>query len=299
MAIVYLALTAILFSVSYVNQNKMMTLQNAASSNVVPFLFGIMWSALTGIGWWIAIIIQGDFTFIPLDIVFAVIGGITAGACNLCYVMSLYHGPLSLSSVILSLGPIVPVILAAVFLGQMPTAIKWVALVMTLVALVLPNVGAMDKRPTVKWFILALGAFLMYGLQLFTFNMHHAYTPDANNAQFMGVLYIFCCLTFAVGYFIMKNKTKGDAEETAILSNINKKAIFGFACIQAASNGVANALYVKAAAGVPAVVLYPTVETGSMLLTTIVAFVFFKEKATKQGIAALIIGMAAVFILNM
>ena len=104
MGTLFLVLTAVLFSASYVNQNKMMTLQNAQSSNVIPFLFGIMWSLLTACGWWITIIIQGDWTFIPMDILFAAIGGITAGACNLCYVMSLYHGPLSLSSVTLGLG---------------------------------------------------------------------------------------------------------------------------------------------------------------------------------------------------
>lgn len=80
MGTLFLVLTAVLFSASYVNQNKMMTLQNAQSSNVIPFLFGIMWSLLTACGWWITIIIQGDWTFIPMDILFAAIGGITAGA---------------------------------------------------------------------------------------------------------------------------------------------------------------------------------------------------------------------------
>lgn len=51
MGTLFLVLTAVLFSASYVNQNKMMTLQNAQSSNVIPFLFGIMWSLLTACGW--------------------------------------------------------------------------------------------------------------------------------------------------------------------------------------------------------------------------------------------------------
>ena len=115
----------------------------------------------------------------------------------------------------------------------------------------------------------------------------------------MGMLYIFCALTFAVGYVVIKNKTKNDATETEVLANLNYKMILLFAVIQAGSNGLANALYVKAAADIPAVVLYPTVETGSMLLTSIVAFAFFKEKMTKQGIAALILGMIGVTLLNM
>lgn len=299
MATLFLVLTAVLFSASYVNQNKMMTLQNAQSSNVIPFLFGIMWSVLTACGWWIAIVIQGDWTFIPLDILFAAIGGITAGACNLCYVMSLYHGPLSLSSVTLGLGPIVPVVLAAIFLGQMPTGIKWIGLALTIIVMIIVNLGPIDKRPTIKWFLLAFGAFAMYGLQLFTFNMHYAYVENPNNAQFMGMLYIFCALTFAIGFFVMKNKTRDDEAEAALLSKLNYKLILGFAVIQAATNGVANAFYVKAAADIPAVVLYPTVETGSMLLTSLVAFIFFKEKLTKQGVIALILGMAAVALLNM
>ena len=97
----------------------------------------------------------------------------------------------------------------------------------------------------------------------------------------------------------MKNKTRDDAAETELLSKLNYKLIFMFAVIQAATNGIANALYVKAAADIPAVVLYPTVETGSMLLTSLVAFIFFKEKLTKTGIIALILGCAAVFLLNM
>lgn len=299
MAVVFLALTAVLFSASYVNQNKMMTLQNAESSNVIPFLFGIMWSVITAIGWWIAIIIGGDFSFIPLDILFAAIGGITAGACNLCYVLSLYHGPLSLSSVTLGLGPIIPVILAGVLLGQIPTPIKIVGLVLTIVVMIIVNMGPIDKRPSMKWFILAFGAFLMYGLQLFTFNMHYAYVDNPNNAQFMGMLYIFCALTFGIGFVVMRNKTRNDEAEAALLSKLNYKMILLFAVIQAATNGLANALYVKAAADIPAVVLYPTVETGSMLLTSIVAFVFFKEKITKQGAVALVLGMAAVALLNM
>lgn len=298
MATLFLVLTAVLFSASYVNQNKMMTLQNAQSSNVIPFLFGIMWSVLTACGWWIAIAIQGDWTFIPLDILFAAIGGITAGACNLCYVMSLYHGPLSLSSVTLGLGPIVPVVLAAIFLGQMPTGIKWIGLALTIIVMIIVNLGPIDKRPTIKWFLLAFGAFAMYGLQLFTFNMHYAYVENPNNAQFMGMLYIFCALTFAIGFFVMKNKTRDDEAEAALLSKLNYKLILGFAVIQATTNGVANAFYVKAAADIPAVVLYPTVETGSMLLTSLVAFIFFKEKLTKQGVIALILGMAAVALLN-
>ena len=299
MGTLFLVLTAVLFSASYVNQNKMMTLQNAQSSNVIPFLFGIMWSLLTACGWWITIIIQGDWTFIPMDILFAAIGGITAGACNLCYVMSLYHGPLSLSSVTLGLGPIVAVVLAVIFLGQLPTGIQFVGLGLTIVVMIIVNMGPVDKRPTLKWFLLAFGAFAMYGLQLFTFNMHYAYVENPNNAQFMGMLYIFCALTFAVGFFVMKNKTRDDAAETELLSKLNYKLIFLFAVIQAATNGIANALYVKAAADIPAVVLYPTVETGSMLLTSLVAFIFFKEKLTKTGIIALILGCAAVFLLNM
>lgn len=299
MAIISMVLTSVLFSVSYVNQNKMMTLQNAQSSNVIPFLFGIMWSLLTAVGWWVAIVLGGDFSFIPLDILFAAIGGITAGACNLCYVMSLYHGPLSLSSVTLGLGPIVPVILAAIFLGQIPTAIKIVGLAITVIVMILVNKGPVDKRPSLKWFALAMGAFMMYGLQLFTFNMHYAYVAEPNNSQFMGMLYIFCALTFAIGFAIMKNKTRSDEEEATVLANLNYKLVLIFAVIQATSNGVANALYVKAAAGIPAVVLYPTVETGSMLLTSIVAFAFFKEKMTKQGIVALILGMVGVTLLNM
>lgn len=299
MAMIFMALTAVLFSASYVNQNKMMTLQNAESSNVIPFLFGIMWSCITAIGWWIAIIRGGDFSFDTLDILFAAIAGITAGLCNLSYVMSLYHGPLSLSSVFIGLGPILPVVLAGIFLGQIPSGIQFVGLALTIIVLIIVNMGPVDKRPSFKWFILALGAFIMYGLQLFTFNMHYAYVENPNNAQFMGMLYIFCAITFLIGFVVMRNKTRSDEAEAAVLSKLNYKLILLFALIQAGTNGVANAFYVKAAAGVPAVVLYPTVETGSLLLTSIVAFVFFKEKMTKNGVIALILGCAGVVLLNM
>lgn len=299
MAIVCMGLTAILFSASYVNQNKMMTLQNAESSNVIPFLFGIMWSLLTALGWWIAIIKGGDFSFNSMDILFAAIGGITAGLCNLCYVTSLYHGPLSLSSVFIGLGPILPVVLAGLVLHQVPTGIQYVGLALTIIVLVIVNMGPVDKRPSFKWFILALLAFLMYGLQLFTFNLHNSYVENPNNAQFMGMLYIFCAATFAIGFVVMRNKTRSDEAEQELLAKLNYKLILVFAVIQAATNGIANALYVQAAGSIPAVVLYPTVETSSLLLTSIVAFVFFKEKITKTGIIALILGCAGVALLNM
>lgn len=299
MAIVFMGLTAVLFSASYVNQNKMMTLQNSASSNVIPFLFGIMWSLLTACGWWISIIMQGNFAFDKMDILFALIGGVTAGLCNLFYVMSLYHGPLSLSSIFIGLGPILPVVLAAIFLHSMPVGLQWVGLILTIIVLVIVNIGPVDKKPSMKWFILAFGAFAMYGLQLFTFSMHHEYVAEPNNSHFMGWLYIFCALTFAIGFVIMRNKTRSDEAEAQLLANLNYKLILLFAAIQAGTNGVANAFYVKAAATVPAAVLYPSVETASLILTSIVAFVFFKEKMTKTGIVALILGCIGVAILNM
>lgn len=291
--------TALLFCLSYVAQNKMMTMQNAASSQIVPFLFGIMWSTITAAVWWISAFRSGDMNFDTTDIWFAVAGGITAGLCNLFYVLSLYHGPLSLSAIFIGIGPVLPVVLAMVFLSEIPTTIQFVALALTIAVIVIVNLGPVDKKPTKKWFILALLAFACYGAQLYVFKMHYAYIENPNNNIFMGILYVACALTFAVGFFIMKAKTAGDEEEAKVLKNLNYKVILIFAIIQSATNGIANAIYLPLSENVPAVVLYPTVETGSLLMTSIVSYVYFKEKMTKSGLTALILGLVAVALLNM
>lgn len=228
-------------------------------------------------------------------------------------------GPMAVYMMFLMLGGmLLPYLYGVFFLNEPPTVFRIIGVILLAVSMIFPvaagkrkNIGA-AKGTSALFIILCFAVFIINGFVSIVSKMHQISEIGVPAASFVilsnlatavissVILAIICIVkkvppTYTEHEAILYASTPG---ENAKAKSTGKMliTIAMLVVLQAACGGTSYALQLIGASKVDASVLYPIITGGSVVLSAVSAFVFFREKPDRITLFGLILSFAATFL---
>lgn len=212
--------------------------------------------------------------------------------CAKCYEM----GKMSLTSVIVNMSLLMPVLYSWFVVGEQIYLGSVIGLALISVTMVLSALSSRSQSGGnhIKWIVCVMIAFVANGLSIITQKYYQLSYGKENAMLFMAVCYSTAAIVFLAIYLRNVCKTKENIREQ--VSSI-KKLIVVAVCAGAGSFG-GNAILVYLCTAVNGGILYPCMNGGVCITVALASFFLFKEPVFKMKVVALVIGVAAIVMLN-
>ena len=268
---------------NYFGKNIFVTSRDTLLFNVVSGIGACVFFAFSA-----NVLITSSFSIIA-----ALVFSLFTAMANYFTLMAFAVGNMAGTTLLMYIGGmIIPAMFGCFFYNQTPSVYQITGCVLMIVSLVLCIDLKKDKSMGLKWFLYSVGSFLSWGLvgvcQQVHQNSKYAFEID----EFLFWTFVFVTILFALMKLLVKNK---DNKE-------NGYRVRSKHSIMVLLVGVFIALIYKInlyLAGVmDGVVFFPIVNGGVLLLSSLCAMVFFREKLNTKQKIGMLIGVASVCILG-
>ncbi len=273
--------------------NLLSGLKDALAATLLRVLF----CAVIGM---ILIISSTDFQyFFPSGNVFAItlLSGGATSAFLLSWLISVKSGAYMMLDVFLMAGVILPIVLGSMLFNEAVGIIKWLGIAILIAATFIMcsyNVGLKGKMST-KSVILLIICGLANGLCDFSQKLFVKQGGDTPISVFNFYTYLFSAIIIAIAYFLISEKAKNKEPE-----KIKLKSIIGYISVMAVCLFAHSYFKTLAASFLDSAELYPLTQGASLIISTAMAAILFKEKVTAKcavGLALSFIGLMLINIL--
>lgn len=235
------------------------------------------------------IFIRYIFTGSPVTMLFGAAFGLLTVIFQALYISAMSSGNVSMTVMIVNLGMIFPVGLSVVLYGDSLNAFKVVGILLTLLAFVI-SVDRNGATPKSKsWFLLALGACLTNGGLAICQKVfgHTAY--KAENQSFVAWAYVVAfVLSVGIGALFRVGNLQARLNALAVGCALGAGVILG----------VFQWLNTYAVSVISGVVLFPTYNGMSLLMSTVSGVLLLKDRLNRRQTIAACTGIAAIILLN-
>lgn len=207
-------------------------------------------------------------------------------------------GSMALTSVIINMSLIVPILYSVIFLQEKLTLLHIIGFILFCVSVVCSAITkGENKKANLLWIIVVLVGFCANGSTATIQKMYVMNSSVNQDSVFLAVAYATATLCFVGKYFIASKKEKKDADGAKVSFSYIAKFV-GVALLAGVGSFGGNLLLGRLATQVNAAVLYPCINGGLAICTTLVSFIIFREKPTIQKILSILVGCAAIVVLN-
>ena len=207
-------------------------------------------------------------------------------------VLALKIGSLAITSLVLSYSLIIPTLYGFLFLDEKITPFKCGGILLLLISIFLirSETKESDKtnKPTVKWIIYVLTAFVSNGMCSVVQNAQQRKFEGTQNSNFMILALIISTAVLLVLSLIFERNT--------ILNVLKKGTVLSTAC--GICNGATNYLVMVIIAMVASSVFFPVLSAGQLVLTFAISVLMYKEKFIPRQIVGLGCGILSLVLLN-
>ena len=226
---------------------------------------------------------------------YSLINSILKGACGFLYTIIGFKilkraNVATYMLFLMSGGMVVPAIWGWVFLGEPATALRIIGIIVMIVAIFLSNsnVKKLDK----KLIVMCVAVFMLNGFVSVFSKLHQVADAQFNPVDTVSYALIGTLCSFVMSSSLklgiaLKNKTQASTKPKF------KPWLILVIVLYSVIGTISNLLQLEGAKNLPASVLYPMITGGTIVLSGIFAFIFFKEKPAKiewLGIILCIIG---------
>ena len=229
--------------------------------------------------------LQFDIAVLPYTLMFAA----AFATAILSEYMAFQTGPLSLSALALSYSLIIPTLFGVVYYHEKTSVFFFIGIVVMVISIFLVTLAKDEKKISLKWAVFAGLAFLGNGICSTVQNVQQRVFEGAYKNELM----IMALAIIAVVVLIVALRF----ERGTIKECVKKGAIL--AVVKGASNGFMNFLVMVLSLRMAASLMYPMISVGSVLLSTAIAAVFFKERLSLSQNIGLGLGLCAIVLLNL
>lgn len=183
---------------------------------------------------------------------------------------------------------VIPVVLSIIFFGESPSQTNLVGFVFTIITIYLFYLSLRnDKSRTLKpsdYFYLA-GVMIGIGIADFSMKVFQQTRPLEEKQFFITSIFFFAFL-YSFGVVLMKRiPLKG--------KTIISGGILGV------PNVFSSVFLIGALQSIAAILVYPIVNVGVIILTAILAYLFWKEKVNRLGLFSLLTGLISIILLTL
>ena len=226
-------------------------------------------------------------------LIFAIAYGVGIILYNSLIVKMSGMGPLSVMSMFSTLGAIVVIVIVGfVFLHEKVTVLKVLAVLfaaLSFLPLIIKNKGK-EKKISLKFFGLCMVVFAMNGLFAILSKFAQMYSDKIEDTVDWVALYLFFGILTSAAIAIPSLAKSTQVEREHVFSV--KSIIFALLAIGSNTVGAISNLYL--ASMFEASVQFPVYCTGFMVLTTVIAFIMYKEKPDRNMIISLALAILSV-----
>ena len=218
--------------------------------------------------------------------------GAIYAVCNvsfqLTYTRALAAGNVSVAVMFANFGMLVPILLSCILYGDRPSGLRIAGIALTAMAF-LVTVKRGNGKGERRYLVFALLAMLLNGASLSVQKIVGA--QGIGGLSFVAASYLACTVLSGCMY-----------AACALRGNRKSFKITRRPILAAIGAGCSLALYLAvntyAAGKIDGSFHYPAHSGGSILLSTLVGVVLFKDKLSKRQIAACVLGLAAIVLMN-
>ncbi len=253
--------------------------------------------------------VRDSFAIPTTGVLIAAIFGFLFSMTVFLNLVALEFGPLSITNLIIHFSLVVPLTYSAIVYKEALTIPRIIGLALLVVCMVLfANSKKEDgkARSTVIWLLLALLALLCNGTISTIQKAYATATDNAYAPSFLMLGYLFATITSLLLGLILylinkKNRTIAPipAESTPVQADQYRYALVGWALLVGTANFGLNLIITLLATRLDAAIVYPVVQGGSPIIVAVASRVLFKEKITPIKLLAILLGCAAIVLLNL
>lgn len=228
---------------------------------------------------WYSILMAGGMTL--LAVVYTLVGfRILKAESMALYTMFLMTG-----------GMVVPYLWGLLFLDEPFSPLRTAGLALIVASVIFSNLGS--KKNNWRMLPLCVAVFFLNGFVSVISKMHQIEVglPTVSATEFVMLSGLFKFLLAGAAFLILffRDRSRKPQEES---KPIRFKLLLPLILCSAVIGGVSYALQLTGASNLPATVLYPFVTGGSMVFSTLVGIIAFREKPSKS----IILGVCLCFV---
>lgn len=249
------------------------------------------------IGVILVLIEQTTFVFDFVTLATALMFGVMVGGCRIATFYSLQVTSVAISNMSATASVIIPCFVGMVFFHEAITAGKIIGIIAFLIAayLIIAQKNK-EKQPfTIKSLLACLIVFFTNGFGAIAMQLFAKYANGVSDSLFLFYSYSFETVILLAFIFISSLNNKPQKNEEPVVFS---KDLFWLGAISAAFIFFLHQTNVVLANEIPAVVLFPVLKSGSLILGAIVGWMIFKEKLSVKNIIGIIIAIGALILLN-
>lgn len=253
------------------------------------------------------LIIGGNFNVSVFTLLLGLGFGLLTGIQKVFNMKALEIGPWAYTTVISSLSTIIPTLSGAVIWGEQLRTTQIIGVVLMMVCIYFsvdfkkekrqPQLASQEEKPknkaTVKWLIFCGITFLSTGFIGVFQKWHQKSDYRSESAMFLIIAFIVTILVNGV-LAIKGCKQEGGVKAFKPALSIIPIAIMVLSGVAVALNNKWN-LHLSGV--LPSVVMFPVVNGGGLILTTLFATFVFREKLTLKQWIGMAIGFIALFLI--
>ncbi len=218
-----------------------------------------------------------------------------AAVFSVCLAASVYVGILAMSGgkvavftlFIMLGGMLLPFLYGAIFLRERVGVWRWIALVLMVGALILPCLERKREKNTWLFYLLCVLAFFLNGAGSIVSKAHQVSVHAVPTFDFM--ISVFVCMTLLGGvlcvpaYLLRKKRgVPSCAVPELAATQESPRPRYGLAVLgmlgYALCSSVGNCTQLLGARNLPAVLLFPVITGGTVILSALFGRIFFGEK---------------------
>ncbi len=235
------------------------------------------------------------FKISAFSVVLSVFFGISVALTQIMQSKAMGNGPTSLVSLVYSCGFLVPIFYGLIFWNEGVSAYQWLGIALLVLALCLIVCKKEKSGKLIAWLPFAALAMLGSGANAI-FQKTHQYSSFADELQLFLVYSLFFSSVFTgiVALLIRKGVENESAlsKKQLIIKKLIVPLCLGI-CV-----GLLNFLNLSLSGKLPSIILFPVYNVGSMLLSSIISALIYKDKPTKRQGFGFAIGIVAILIVG-
>ena len=235
------------------------------------------------------------FEISAFSLVLSIFFGISVAITQIMQSKAMGNGPASLVSLVYSCGFLVPIFYGLLFWDESVSVYQWLGILLLVIALCLIVCKGEKSGRMIAWLPFAVLAMLGSGANAI-FQKTHQHSLFADELQlFLVYALFFSSLFTGIGSLIIRKK-EGNEPDLSKKQRIIKKVIVPLClgiCV-----GLLNFLNLSLSGKLPSIILFPVYNVGSMLLSSFISSLIYKDKPTKRQGVGFAIGIVAILIVG-
>ena len=229
------------------------------------------------------------------SVLLAIAFGFSVGFTQFTQMKAMASGPASITTLIYSSSFLIPIIFASIAWSEPVSAWQIVGVGVLLVSLFLIVFERGGKKVNAVWLIFVALATLGSGANAIIQKTHQRSEFSSELNLFLVFALLFSALFSLAMYFI--SRPSEVCEVKAKKARLSASILFPL--VLGASVGCLNFLNLKLAGKLPSVVHFPVLNVGSLILTSVISIVCFKERLSARRVVGFVLGVGAILLIGL